>query len=354
MRPPSGEQFEIVWGQPPGEQRAVVVEVGGGVRSYAVDGAPVLDGYDVAERASGGAGQLLAPWPNRIRDGRYTVAGRPLQLAISEPGKGTAIHGLVRWASWFPQQRSADSVVLTCVLNSTPGYPFPLHLQVRWSVGPDGLRAEHAVTNLGEQAAPFGLGVHPYLALSASRVDELILTMPAATRLLVDERGLPSGTAPVAGTEADYRAGRRIGAAVLDTAYGDLDRDSAGVARVHVADPTGRRATVWMGPQFGFAQVFSADTLPEPHRRRSLAVEPMTCPPDAFNSGVGLVMLEPGATWSATWGISAGCAGRRGSAWEAERATARPSGERRAVAVRTRQMRSARSVEVVPVLVSSG
>ncbi len=93
---PSGEQVEIAHG----DQRAVVVEVGGGLRSYSAAGRAVLDGYEADEMSTSGRGQLLIPWPNRVRDGSYEFDGQHHQLALDDPAEQDAIHGLVRWAAW--------------------------------------------------------------------------------------------------------------------------------------------------------------------------------------------------------------------------------------------------------------
>src|SRR6266545_1023620 len=96
MRPPSGEQFEIAFE----DQHAVVVEVGGGLRAYSAGGREVLEGYGADEMSRAGRGQVLLPWPNRVRDGRYEFDGVGYQLALTEPEHSNAIHGLVSWAPW--------------------------------------------------------------------------------------------------------------------------------------------------------------------------------------------------------------------------------------------------------------
>jgi aldose 1-epimerase len=294
--PPTGAQYPIRSGR----HAAVVVEVGGGLRNYEVAGQPVVDGYAEDELPPGGAGQVLAPWPNRVRDGRYTWKGETHQLALSEVPHHNAIHGLVRWLPWQPVSVSDAAVTLACVLAPHPGYPWWLELTTTWSFGADGLTVEHTATNLASGAAPFGLGVHPYLMLPGTRVDDVVLTIPADQRLIVDARKLPLGARPVAGTDWDYTQGRRIGTAQLDTAFG-------GGSEVALASADGdRRITVWADDRFRWWQVFTADPLAEPRRRRSVAVEPMTCPPDAYHSGRDLVTLEPGETWRARWGITPG------------------------------------------------
>ncbi len=298
MDPLSGEQWMIAWQG----HEAVVVEVGGGLRAYSVDGSALLDGYDTDEICPGGAGQQLAPWPNRIGDGRYTFDGRNVQTAVSEPDKGTAIHGLVRWLKWRPIDRAADAITLECDLAAQPGYPWPLLLTTRWSLGPDGLLAEHSATNTGAARCPFGFGVHPYLQVPGVAVDDLVLALAAETRLLVDERALPVGDEPVAGSGYDFGAAIPIGDRQLDTAYTGLRRNRGNQAAARLT-AGGAGVELWLDGSFGWLQVFTGDTLPPPRRRRSVAIEPMTCPPDAFRTGRDLVVLEPGQTWRGRWGL---------------------------------------------------
>jgi aldose 1-epimerase len=288
---PSGEQFELA----SGDQRAVVTEVGAGLRAYAAGGREVLDGYRADELADSGRGQLLLPWPNRIRDGVYRFDGREHRLPLDEPERGNAIHGLVRWSSWTPVERAADRVVLEHVLHPRPGYPFTLELRVEYALGANGLSVRTAARNAGRDSCPYGAGAHPYLAVRS--VDEAVLRVPAATVLQTDERGIPFGSAPVAG-ELDFRRPRPIGSLQLDHCFTELDRGEDGLARVEL-DGT----TLWADERYAYLMVFTGDTLPE-RARRSVAVEPMTCAPNAFASGEGLVVLEPGDEHVAVWGIT--------------------------------------------------
>ncbi|MEH1016111.1 aldose 1-epimerase family protein [Micromonospora sp. CPCC 206060] len=283
---------------------AVVVEVGGGLRTYRSDGVDHLDGYGPDEVCPGSAGQVLAPWPNRIRDGRYTFGNRELQLALTEPARQVAIHGLVNWATWRLEEQKPDAVTVVYDLPATPGYPWPLRLRTRWSVGAAGLRADHEVTNTGPEDCPFGFSVHPYLQLPGVAVDDIRLRVPGRSRLMLDARLLPMGITDVAGTDHDYTEPRRIGPAVLDLAFCDVIREPDGGSRVSLTAPDGTAGvSLWADEQFGWWQVYTGDTLSGERHRRSVAVEPMTCPPDAFRSGRDVMVLPAGHTWRAAWGI---------------------------------------------------
>ena len=301
---PSGRQYELAHG----DQRAVVVELGAGLRTYRDGGRDIVDGYGRGETCEGGRGQLLIPWPNRIAGGRYSFDGRELQLAVNDPRTGSAIHGLTRSMPWSLRDATADSCVLALELQTQDGYPFHLALEVTYTLTAGGLRVRLVAANRGDGACPYGTGAHPYVHLGErARIDESLLQAPAGSTLETDARGIPTGAeVPVDGTALDFRAPRRIGSLVLDTAFTSLAVDDDGITRFSLTSPAGDRGvTVWMDSAFPFAMIYSGDTLADvPRRRGGLAIEPMTCAPDAFNSGAGLIVLEPGATHTCTWGIT--------------------------------------------------
>ncbi|HUY96755.1 MAG TPA: aldose 1-epimerase family protein [Verrucomicrobiae bacterium] len=302
--PPSGRQLELRLGR----QRATVTTVGATLRRYLVDDAPALDGFEISQR-SDSHGQLLVPWPNRVADGRYTFQGRAHQLALTEPATGSAIHGLVRWLEWSPVELSCERVTLAVTVHPQPGYEFTLACRATYRLDPDGLRVTVTATNRGGSALPCGLGAHPYLTVGTPVVDDALLTVPASRWLELDDRRVPTGAErPVDGTGYDFRSPRRIGAAVLDVALTGLAPDPDGRTVVELRAPAGGRVVrLWADAAHSHLQLYTGDTLAAPgSRRRGLAVEPMTCAPNAFRSGVGLRTLTPGACLSASWGIQPG------------------------------------------------
>lgn len=299
MLAPSGEQVEIALG----EQRAVVVGFGGGLRSYAVGGRDLLDGYALDEMSSSGRGQVLIPWPNRVQGGTYEFGGRTHQLALDEPAAGNAIHGLVRWAGWAVAEREASRVVLEHALHPQPGYPFALAIAIEYSLSPGGLEVRTTAANVGADPCPFGAGAHPYLTLGTPNIDSALLRVPADSVLESDEHGIPTGSGPVDGTPLDFRQPRPIGASKLDTAFTSLQRDEDGFARVELRRPDQQGGVeLWVDEHYRYLMLYTGDDRPDV-QRRSLAVEPMTCPPNAFRSGDDLIVLEPGETFHGAWGI---------------------------------------------------
>ncbi len=305
MVAPTGEQFPIEGGG----YRAVVTEGGATLRSLEYAGRPLLDGFAEEELPTAGRGQLLLPWPNRIRDGRYRFGGQDLQLPLSEPARGNASHGLVRWAAWRVEEHTDHSVVLTYRLMAQSGYPWSLDLHVVHDLSADGLTVSVTAANLSDDPAPYAVGAHPYLRVGDRGIDDLELTLPASTRLLADERMLPTTREPVDGTDYDHRVARPLRTTVFDHAFTDLGRDPLGGSTVSLRDPAdGRGVALWMDHHHSWVQVYSQDDRPQT-ARRSLAVEPMTAPADAFNSGDDLTVLAPagddGDTLGVAWGIRA-------------------------------------------------
>jgi aldose 1-epimerase len=292
---PTGRQFEIRHG----DQRAVAVELGATLRVYEAGDQPVLAGFAEDEPARGGRGAVLLPWPNRIEDGRYRFGGVDHQLPIDDAGDGHAIHGLVRWVAWIPIAHEPAAVTLETTVLPRPGYPFTLAARVRYELATDGLTVTTVVRNLGPDAAPVGFGHHPYLAVRGNRIDGAILEVPARSLYRTGARRLPEPAREIADGPFDFRTGRPIGATVLSGTYFDLERDPAGRAWVRVDE-----TRLWLDRAYPYVMVFSGEDLPDPsEHRRSLAVEPMTCPPNAFRSGTGLTVLEPRRALRASWGI---------------------------------------------------
>jgi aldose 1-epimerase len=300
---PSGEQYEITGGG----YRAVVTECGAALRVLEQDGRPLLLGFAEDEMPWAGRGQLLVPWPNRLRDGRYSFDGRDLQLPLTEPSLGNASHGLVRWVAWTLEERTAHSVSQVYRLMAQTGYPWTVDVHVLHDLSADGLTVTVTATNLSASPAPYAMGSHPYLTTGTGPVDGWELTLPASTRLVSDDRKIPVGREDVRDGDLDFRVARPLRSTSLDTAFTDLDRDRDGRVEVSLHDPArDEGVTLWMDAAHRWVQVYTGDDLPR-LARQSLAVEPMTAPPNALATGEDVVVLAPagaeGDELSASWGI---------------------------------------------------
>ena len=305
--PLSGIQYEIE----AGHYRATVTELGAGLRELAFRGQPLVVGYEADELPPSGAGQLLAPWPNRVDGGRYVFGGTDYQLALTEPSRGNAIHGLTRWTAWTPVRQDTSTVRLRSAPHGQQGYPFGLEIEAEYALDPaTGLRVTVAARNRGSRAAPYGTGSHPYLTVRTASVDGCELTLPAGSWLPLDDRGIPSGPPePVDGTAYDFRQPRVIGTTRLDHALTGLSRDGDGRAWAYLAagevQDRGPRVGLWADEGYHWLQVFTGDPLGPQMRRKAVAIEPMTCPPNAFVTADDLLVLEPGERVTHTWGIQA-------------------------------------------------
>lgn len=298
---PTGEQFEIARG----DQNAVVTEVGATLRSFSVAGLELLDTFAEDEMVDVCRGQVLLPFPNRIAGGLYVFEGEERQLPLTEPATGGALHGLTRWLAWKPLGRTASSVTLGQRLYPQDGYPFMLDLRVEYALSDLGLTVTTTATNAGNTALPFGAGYHPYFTVGTPTIDAAILKLPAGAYLETDDRLIPTGKAPVEGTGFDFREKSPIGGVRLDACFTDVIPDDDGVARIVLAHPDGGpEITISMDASYGFIQVFTGDALPEEAYRRGIAIEPMTCAPNAFNSGDGLLVLAPGESYAGVWGVA--------------------------------------------------
>jgi aldose 1-epimerase len=289
----SGARHEIT----AGGYRAAVADVGAGLAGLWFDGVAITVDYPPEALPPKSAGAVLLPWPNRIRDGKYSFDGVDYQLPLSEPALLNASHGLVRWERWTVVAQDDSSVTMALDLVPQTGYPFELSMQLRYTVSADsGLTVATTVQNVGGVAAPFGAGFHPYIDLADRDLDHAELAVPAATMLVVDDRMLPVDRASVVGTPYDLRQMRPLGTLRLDHAFVDL---TGRAASVRSAD---RLTEVWWDDAFRCVQVFTiADLTPG---RSGIAIEPMTCPANAFNSAELLIRLEPGDSWAGTWGIA--------------------------------------------------
>lgn len=296
-----------------GDAEAIIASVGASLRSYRVGGRDLVVPYGEDEVRPGYRGATLAPWPNRVVDGEYEVGGTRYRLALTEPERRHALHGLVAWLDFEAVLVAADHVTLATTVVAQTAYPWTLRVETTYRLGADGLSQTVRATNASADAAPFGTGPHPYLVAGTSPLDEWTLELPAARVLEVTpDRLAPIGLKDLADVaDFDFREARVLGAVEIDHAFTDVSRDAGGRASVRVSDPSGSGVEISWDQSCPWVQVHTAD-LPggpaQPGHRAGLAVEPMTCAPDAFNDGrydydTGLRFIAPGASEEASWRI---------------------------------------------------
>lgn len=310
--PRSGTQYLLT----AGPYEAHIASVGATVRRLTHAGRDLIVPFDADVVRPAYRGALLAPWPNRIVDGRYTFAGVQRQVALTEPDRGHALHGLAAWLDYRAVARQSDRVTMAATIEPQQGYPWRLRIESRFVLGADGLSQTVRATNECAELAPFGTGAHPYLVAGAASLDDWTLSLPAAHVLLVTaERLSPRGLSPVEvdPDRFDFRVPRQVGDVQIDHAFTDLRRDADGTAAVRLIDRDGAGVEMSWGTSCDWVQIHTAD-LPggpgRPGHRVGLAVEPMTCAPDAFNSArydydTGLLTIEPGRTVTASWHLTA-------------------------------------------------
>ena len=310
----SGRQYELRRG----DALAVVTELAAGLRLYSRGGTQLTESYGDAEIPPGAAGITLAPWANRVEDGVWNLNGKKQQLDITEVSRNNASHGLLRNSPYELVDEAEFSVTLEAAVFPQHGYPFLLRHRVQYELADDlGLVVRQMLINDSQEPAPFVLGAHPYLRLGEVPSEELTVTVGARTRLVTDERLIPRGTEPVGG-DFDLRTGRLVAELDLDSAYTDLEFDG-GLARHTLRAPDGQSVTLWQDAVCGYVHVFVTTNFPG--RTKAVAIEPMTGPANAFNSGEGLRWLGPGERFTMAWGISASLApgvshpGAAGESW---------------------------------------
>jgi aldose 1-epimerase len=301
VRPATGRQFELRRG----DAIARIGQVAAVLREFSVGGVHFTEIWDDAWVPPMGCGIVLVPWPNRIRDGKWTYQDEVQKLDITDLSLGHATHGLLRNTAYQVADERSDSLTLAASVYPQHGYPFILDTSVTYALGDDGLSVTHKLTNAGAEAAPFGVGAHPYLRVGEHPVPELTVTVSGSKYVVVDDRLIPVSVEPVEGTDKDFRGGRRVADLDVDVALTGLDvTDGKVVHRLEAPDGTG--VELWADEVFAFVQVFTPPKFPgpgKPNQRKAIAMEPTTCAANVFNSGDGLHWLEPGETWSATWGL---------------------------------------------------
>lgn len=300
--PPTGDQYRLRHDGAHGPVEAVITSVAATLRQLIVDGHDLVQGFDESVAAPFGCGIVLVPWPNRVRDGRWVHQDAVQQLDITEVDRTNAIHGLLRNTPYQLVETSDDAVTLGAAVVPQHGWPFHLWTTVEYRLTGNGITVTHSVTNLGAEPAPYAVGTHPFLRVGDHGVDDLTLTAQAVEHVIVDDRLNPVGLEPATGAW-DLRVGRLVAELALDDAF-RVEPDADGVIRTVLSAPDGTETELWQEADWEWLQLFITRVFPTAGGPvTAIAVEPMTAPADALNSGVGLRWIEPGASWSGSWGI---------------------------------------------------
>jgi len=295
-RPASGTQFTLRRG----DATAIIASLAAGLRHYDRGGVELVESYAADRIAPGAAGIALAPFANRVDGGRWVLDGREQQLDITEVPLTNAIHGLLRNTGYAAIEQSAHHVVLEATIHPQHGYPFLARHQVRYELTEDSaLTVAQTLVNDSTARAPFVLGAHPYFRIGDVPTEELTITVAANRRLTTTDRLIPTGAVPVDGIY-ELRPGRPVRESHMDTCFTGLATDD-GAARHTLSAPDGRRVTLWQDADAPYVHVYITDSFPG--RTLAVAMEPMTGPANAFNSGDGLRWLEPGESFTLRWGI---------------------------------------------------
>ncbi len=302
MRAPTGKQFQLVRHSSVGVSRAIITEVAADLRHFSVNGIDLAEPFAEDQTPPSGIGIVMVPWPNRVKDGRWELGGVEQQLDLTEPDKNNAIHGLLRFTPYSLVEQGESAVTLGATVFPQHGYPFLLDTTVSYELVDDGLTVTHTITNRSDAAAPVAVGSHPYFKIGDVPTGDLTLTLSADTHFEVDERLNVVSEHPVDGTDYDLRAGKRVGDLFLDDGWGGVKAVGGSSAQTLTA-PDGRTVSMWADEHFGYVQVFTSRVLAtETLSGVAIAIEPMSAPTNALNSGVGLNWLEPGESWTVRWG----------------------------------------------------
>jgi len=297
---PSGEQIAIAHG----DQRAVITEVGATLRTYVKAGVPVVEGFAAEDIPDACRNQICYPWVNRVGDGEWTFSGRVAKATIDNVQQATANHGIARWRPFKIESANQNRCTMSLVLHPCPDYPFLTEFRVDYHLGPMGLTVTSSVKNLDSVPVPFSLGYHPYFAVTTPTIEGATLKVPAKAYVAINDRMLPTGEIlPTSGHALDFREGKSVNGHALDVTYCELMRDDSGMFVATLTDANGGEIEISQDRNFPYFQVFSGDTLPAGRRRTSVALEPMTAPPDALRSGKDLIVLEPGQHWAGSWRV---------------------------------------------------
>lgn len=293
--------IELIAAGPAGEVRALVSRTGAGLHGLSVGERAVMPRDTESSRERWFSGPTLAPWPNRIRDGVWECDGERLSAPAND-GLGNALHGLVHDRKFDVVERTGDRIVLECRLGSDPVYPFAVLVRVTYAVDADGLTCTFAARNDGDRRAPFGVGTHPYFPFD----DGTTVTINARRAFEVDDRLIPTGPLlDLSRWGVTPGSPKPLPELTADDCFTEHPRDADGRAHTVLTYADGWNTDVWQGEGMGYTVIFTArDFEWSDGTRNAIAIEPQTCPTNAFNSGTALIWLDPAGECAVQWGVT--------------------------------------------------
>jgi aldose 1-epimerase len=258
-------------------------------------GNQVLDTYTTAEEIEDlkwSKGALLFPFPNRLKDGRFTWMNKVYQWPINNVATNNAIHGMVNKVKFEVigvtlGQYSAEVKCRYIYDGKNPAYPFPYTLDMTYGINTNNrFWVAFDVLNRCDHPIPAGFGWHPYFKLGTLKANEMQLTLTPSSQVLIDTRMIPTGqTKPLNA----YMRSTSVGEAELDTCF--ATETEKGTYRLSLQGARQKLTLVSSAAGFPYYQVFT------PPHRESIAIEPMTCNVDALNNQQGIKVIEPGGIW---------------------------------------------------------
>jgi aldose 1-epimerase len=267
-----------------------------------------LSGNKVIEQVAPGrpelyAGVVMAPWSGRIADGKWIdETGAERSLAINEPARNNALHGLVYDKNFEVKKSSASSVELVIDIAATEGYPYALRLAVSYELEEGELYASFAVKNLSDSRAPFSIGFHPYISTAWADAP-LQLQVSAESVLELNENMIATGKAKVSDAGKDLRSGKALAEVKLDDDFTDLDFVQ-GIATTKLLTASGSGLEVWQEDVFKHTVIYTPEEFPtSADSIKAIAIEPSSSAVNAFNTKEDFLLLSPGETRSGSWGI---------------------------------------------------
>jgi aldose 1-epimerase len=290
-----------------GEFTATIARVGAALVSWKANGVQLVEPGNLEAVGPYCEGIVMAPWPNRLEDGKWNYKGKTLEFPLNIQSQQNANHGLLIDHPYDVVEQTDSSITLGALIHARMAYPFNVYTTVKYELVAGGVVVTHTAENLSDDEAPYAVGGHPYFQIEGVATGDLVLRSNAAAILDVNERQIPIGKLDTAGTRFDLREGVKVGENFYDHDFTGLTRDADGLAHTYLTAPDGRELDIWQGPEFKHVVIFTPDfywDVSSDEKRIAAAIEPQTAGANAFKTGEDLIWLKKGEKFSTTWGAN--------------------------------------------------